>query len=167
MTTIYESRLAAYQLTDGQYRRAVAAHELAHGLVAIAAPSRDVHSVELIDHPQQGVQGRAVTTVARGYEKADPEDHAVGLYAGAIAKARWLQEREGRWSSDLARLVDECAAGDHAIIGRLGLGRRELDRAQRDSLRAVERQWSGLIKGVPKLVKRGRLTGRELHRLAR
>lgn len=166
MPSQYERSLAHYGLTDDQYRRAVAAHELAHGLIGTLIPSLDVHAVELFnDH--NGVHGGTYTSTAPGYRTPDPQQHAVELYAGAVAKERWLREQERRWSSDLERLVHACAQGDRDLIAKLGLSSRQQQAAQRDAVSAVARQWGGITEGVPRLVKRGRLSARQLRRLAR
>lgn len=166
MSRQYEQHLAAYGLTDGQYRRAVAAHELAHGILAAAAPSLDVKYVEL-KAGRQGVHGGAMVGPARGHRTADPMEHAVELFAGRIAKAKWLREVERCWSRDLADLVDATAAGDQAIINRLGLSAADRSAAQRQAEREVDRHWRGITQGVAKLARSGRMNGRELRKLVR
>lgn len=162
----YETALAHYGLTNDQYRRAVAAHELAHGLIAAAMPTLDVGQVVITTHRQLGVHGCAYVGTAPGRQR-DPIEKAAELYAGAIAKARWLRTVERRWSSDLEHLVRECAAGDRAIIQQLRLDRRQDSLAQTEAERAVTRQWPAITKAVPRLAKRGQISGRELRRLAR
>lgn len=166
MSRQYEERLAAYGLTDSQYRRAVAAHELGHGLLTAAAPTLDVKYIEL-KADRRGVHGGAIVGPARGYRKADPMEHAVELFAGRIAKARWLRDVERCWCRDLADLVDATAAGDQSIINRLGLSGSERSAAERQAEREVDRQWRGITQGVAKLARGGRMNGRQLRKLVR
>lgn len=163
----YEKALRTYGLTDDQYRRAVAAHELAHALVAITMPSLTCSGVHIEDHPQHGVHGGAWIRPERRGGRMDPYERAVELEAGAIAKACWLRDKERRWTSAVEQLVYDCAAGDRAHLDTLRLTRGQRADAVRDATRAVQHQWAALVAGVPRLVKTGRMNASQLRSLAR
>jgi hypothetical protein len=163
----YEESLRHYGLADDQYRRAVAAHELAHALVAMTLPSLTCSGVQVEDHPQHGVHGGTWIGPARRGGQMDPYERAVELEAGAIAKACWLKTKERRWTRQIEQLVYECAAGDRARLDTLGLTRSQRADAARDASHAVQHQWGALVAGVPRLVTHGRLVGSQLRSLAR
>lgn len=161
-----DEHLASYGLTNLQYARAVAAHELGHALANIACASLDTHGIELsLQSPQ--THGVTLFSAAPGYTKPDPEDKALSCFAGAIAQTKWLQEQERIWTAAVQRLVHNGSEYDRRKAHQLGLGRRELDRAQRNAAHLINRQWRSLVQAVPRLVKRGRLNRGDLERLAR
>lgn len=159
----YTQRLAHYGLTDDQYTRAVAAHELAHGLTAAARPTTTSHGVEIHTRGRDGTRGLARTGAAPGHT-IDPFDRAVICEVGAIAKEYWLRNVERVWSSQLAYLVRETAAGDRANIRGLGLTSRQQDEALREAERTVRALWPTTA-GVPKLVAKKQLTGSQVVKL--
>lgn len=165
-TATDDEHLTSYGLTNVQYRRAAAAHELGHALAGVACASLDTHSVELSLSSRQA-HGVTRFSTAPGYTGPDPEDRALSCFAGPIAQAKWLQEQERVWTATVQRLVHNGGENDRRNAHQLGLGRRELDRAQRDAAHLVNRQWRSLVIAVPRLVKSGRLTRSEIQRLAR
>lgn len=166
MTRLYQDRLDQYGLTHEQYSRAVAAHELAHALVANARPTTASYGVEVRNGPR-GVHGFARTGPARGAQTVDRYDRAVLLEAGAIAKAHWLKTAEGLWSPLLASLVHATAAGDRQHLDNLGLPHHQREAALRDACAHVGTVWPALASGVPVLAAQGTLTERQVANLNR
>lgn len=164
---VYEQRLGQYGLTHDQYRRAVAAHELAHALVANARPSTTCYGIELRDDRTRGVHGLTATSNSRNARTIDPLDRAVVLEAGAIAKERWLREVERMWSRQIEQLVHATAAGDRKNLNTLGLSSRQQDTARREAAALVGTLWTTLKAGVPTLVTKGRLNEHHLAALSR
>lgn len=166
MARHYEGTRRYYGLTDEQYRRAVAAHELGHAITAEALPTTGGYEVQVRDDPEHGVYGLALVGPKQRDQQIDPQDRATELMAGEIAKARWLQQ-EGSWSPDVAYMVRRTGAGDRELIDELGLTPEQRRDAQERASKLVDQHWTAITNGVDQVASTGGMNARQLRTLAR
>ncbi|GLW74985.1 hypothetical protein Kpho02_72820 [Kitasatospora phosalacinea] len=156
-------------LTERQYTEMVAAHELGHAVLWLAA---GLH-----------VTGIAISGTGRGAghtraRRTGIADEALwlllGAVAGEVAQGRWLRE-VGLWTEDRAVLVEATAVSDRqavlrtavpaprfgTVAGAGGLG-QDYVHLQSRADQELERLWLQLTRALPHLIQQQVLTSREL-----
>lgn len=159
-------RLTEAGLTTDQWRRSTAAHELGHAFVSVAMPTTVTRRVGVFDGPD-GPYGLTHSAPAKGRTEPDPMDRAAVVIAGYVAKKLWFQNVERVWNWHVEDLVYVTAAADRAVLDELRLRASQNEDAERAAHTVLREMWPSLAAAVPKLLRAGQLTERQVNSLAR
>lgn len=153
-------RIAAerYGFTPEQYRLYVAVHELGHAVAGIAA-GFDCSKVEMDLHDNgHRVRGRVIPSL---WGRKDRIPQLTCLHGGLIANEIHLR-RSGLWNSHREQLAKNNANSDMTVAASMQPSGSETAEAISQARRFLERHWTVIDYAAPQLLKRGRMSFRQL-----
>lgn len=147
-----------FGFTRDQYRLYIAVHELGHAVAGIAS-GYDCSKVKM-DLRDNGhrVRGEATPSL---WGKKDRVPELTFLHGGFIASEMHLR-RLGLWTSRREQLAQANARGDFELAASLKPSSGETNEAISQARRHLERHWTVIDYTAPQLVKKGRLSFRQL-----
>lgn len=146
-------------LTDQQYRRYTAIHEIGHAITGLATGNGIVTVCEINIIP--GAVANGFTDYGWGYERPELETRLVFLHGGLLAQERWLHET-GLWTLERSRGVRFSAQEDLALMQQLGADEAAIRVAREEAADHLQQHWQGLLKAALYLDSFGSITGQAI-----